>query len=155
MQSENTPDKLADAGQIDASCTEDTGRKVRLLTQQLDGRTRAATKAKSLARAIEVDLGGDLTAIQTELVRRFTALAIWCEAQDVAAARGEPFDATQYAAIANSLKRIGEALGLKRVARPVESLSAYLARQAAELTHHEPPLGDGEAIPTPPTESNT
>jgi hypothetical protein len=86
----------------------------------LDFRTAAGREARALAKAIEADLGGDLTATQSVLVDRFVALSAWAVSQDVAAARGEAFDV---------VKRIGETLGLERKPKEVLDLRAYLARK--------------------------
>ena len=104
-------------------------RKIRLhSTTDLDRRTVAAREARELALTIEKDMGGDLTAVQAALVDRFVSLCAWAVSQDVAAANGEAFDVAQYAAVANTLKRLAETLGLRRTAKPVEDLQSYLAR---------------------------
>src|SRR5262249_6415251 len=116
----NTPKIPRDAPQVQADSPR--AKRIRLKsTTDLDGRTIAAREARTLALAIAADLGGadNLTAIQSTLIDRFVSLTAWAVSQDVAAARGEAFDVTQYATVASTLKRIGETLGLKRQPKDV------------------------------------
>jgi hypothetical protein len=97
--------------------------------QDLDGRSAAYRRAIELIGAIERDLGGDLTALQQELVKRAATLSVWCEAQDVQAFSGVDIDCELYGRIASHLRRVAEALGLERKSRDVTPpLSQYLAK---------------------------
>lgn len=104
----------------------------------LDGRTVAARMARDLARAIISDLGGDdaISAAQAELVQRVAVLSAFladCEARWLA---GGDVDMAEYLSAVDRQRRTLQALGLRRVPRPVESLADYVARKYPK-THQE------------------
>jgi uncharacterized small protein (DUF1192 family) len=81
------------------------------------------------------DLGGlDLLSEgQKQLIRRAATLSAESERLEAEWANGRNFDLTAYSTTANCLRRIFESLGLKRVARPVESIYDYLSICFAKL----------------------
>ncbi|TDK49707.1 hypothetical protein E1832_08600 [Antarcticimicrobium luteum] len=98
----------------------------------VDGRSLMARRFREIVTGVEADLGGDLTEAQTALLARAATLAIWCEEREAELARGEQFDAAEYATIANAMRRLLADLGLNRVARDVtETLDQYLAKKGA------------------------
>jgi len=85
----------------------------------VDGRSMMARRFREITAGIECDLGGDLTEAQKHLIARAATLACWCEERETELAKGEEFDANQYATIANALRRLLSDLGLERRARDV------------------------------------
>ncbi len=109
----------------------------RLMLAGVDGRSNMARRFREITAEIENDLGGDLTEAQRHLVARAATLAIWCEERETELAQGQDFDASQYATIANALRRLLADLGLQRVARDVTDLQSYLQSRAAPVTMPE------------------
>jgi hypothetical protein len=102
--------------------------KARLLTlEALDGRTIASRRARDLAKQIETDLGGNLSAAQSELVTRAALLSAFCADQESRWLAGD--DAVDLGAWLSAIdrqRRTFQALGLRRVPKPVPDLQAYL-----------------------------
>jgi hypothetical protein len=97
----------------------------------VDGRSMMARRFREITTGVEADLGGDLTEAQRALLARAATLACWCEEREAELAKGEQFDAAEYATIANALRRLLSDLGLDRVARDVTpDLSDYIAGRA-------------------------
>ena len=97
----------------------------------VDGRSMMARRFREIVTGIESDLGGDLTEAQMHLAARAATLACWAEEREAELARGEEFDAAQYATIANALRRLLSDLGLERRSRDVTpTLHDYLAGRA-------------------------
>lgn len=98
----------------------------------VDGRSMMARRFREITATIESDLGGDLSEAQRHLVARAATLACWCEERETELAQGQDFDASQYATIANALRRLLADLGLERKARDVTpSLQSYIAGRVA------------------------
>ena len=117
---EKQPDTDAGIGVIEALLSPDA----------MDKRTKPYKQFAAIVDALESDLGGDLTEIKKQLVRRVATLALWCEAQDAAALCGEPIDPDLYGRVAGHMRRLSETLGIERVARDVTyDLRGYLAAQ--------------------------
>lgn len=98
----------------------------------VDGRSTMARRFREIVTGIESDLGGDLTEAQKHLCARAATLACWCEEREGELAKGEDFDAGQYATIANALRRLLSDLGLERRARDVTppDLHTFLRQKA-------------------------
>lgn len=93
----------------------------------VDGRSTMARRFREITTEIETDLGGDLTEAQRAILARAATLAVWCEEREVELAKGEIFDAQEYATIANSLRRLLTDLGLQRVSKDVTpDLATYI-----------------------------
>lgn len=87
-----------------------------------DGRSATAKRFRDLYEYIGADLSGldYISEAQRQLVRRASLIAAQCERQEAMWARGEAeFDLAMYIVMTNSLRRVLETLGLKRVPRPV------------------------------------
>ena len=103
----------------------------RVVLAGVDGRSMMARRFAEIVTGIEADLGGDLTEAQKHLVARAATLACWAEEREAELARGEEFDAAQYATIANAQRRLLNDLGLERRARDVTpDLHTFLAKRA-------------------------
>jgi hypothetical protein len=90
-----------------------------------------ARRFREITSGIEGDLGGDLTEAQKHLTARAACLACWCEEREAELARGEDFDAPQYATISNALRRLLSDLGIERRARDVTpDLRDYISGKA-------------------------
>jgi len=97
----------------------------------VDGRSMLARRFREITTGIEADLGNDLTEAQRALLARAATLAVWCEEREAELARGEQFDAGEYATISNALRRILSDLGLHRVSRDVTpDLHSYINGKA-------------------------
>ena len=104
-----------------------------LLLEGVDGRSWGARRFRELVADLAEHLGGGaITAPQEAIVRRAAQLMVWSEEREAAFARGEDFDVTTYATVANSLRRLLTDLGLERKVRDVTpDLRDYLATRAA------------------------
>jgi hypothetical protein len=99
----------------------------------VDGRSLMARRFREISAAMAADIGGDLTEAQRHLVARAATLICWCEEREAELARGEEFDAAQYSAVTNTLRRLLSDLGIERRPRDVTpSLADYLARRAEQ-----------------------
>ena len=85
----------------------------------VDGRSLVARRYREISAAIEIDMGGDLTEAQLQLVRSAAGLAILRENLDTKIVNGEPIRIEEYCTISNSLRRILKTCGLTRVARHI------------------------------------
>lgn len=106
--------------------------RLRSLTD-LDGRTVAAQKARSLVESIEADLGGAdrLSTAKRALVTRAAVTAAIVESMEAAALTGGEIDLAGYVALTNNLRRLLTTLGLERVAKDVTlDLDDYVASKA-------------------------
>ena len=68
--------------------------------------------------------------IRISLVRRFAALSVLLEEQEIKIANGEPIDVGAYSHMSSTLVRLAQRIGLKRAARdvtPTPSVADYLA----------------------------
>jgi predicted trehalose synthase len=98
----------------------------------IDGRTVAARQARDLAKQIETDLGGDLSAAQHELVTRVALLSAFladCEARWLA---GGDVDVSAWLSAVDRQRRLLATLGLERRARPVPDIQTYLREKYGE-----------------------
>lgn len=119
----NAPDNSATGAPIVGPSTIDA----------LDKRTRPFRRYQAINSAVLADLGGadQASEIQRQLVSRFATLALSLEAMEAAAIDGASIDLDLFARGAGHLRRLGEALGLKRQPRDVTpSLETYLAGKA-------------------------
>lgn len=130
------------------------GAKATLLSiDQLDGRTVSAKRARALIDAITADLGGDLSAAQTVLVRRVATATAIAEHFETLWLAGHPIDVGALTTLTNTISRVTGQLGLQRVPRDVTlSPAEFAAKWAAERVP-EPPSAEHAQIcaPTPPS----
>jgi hypothetical protein len=99
-----------------------------LCLDSLDRRTRPYRRYQAINGAVLVDLGGEdqTSEIQRQLVSRFATLALSLEAMEASAIEGSSIDLDLFARGAGHLRRIGEALGMKRTPRDVTGLGHIL-----------------------------
>jgi len=101
--------------------------KLRLLTiDDLDGRTTAVKYVKELESQITVDLGGDLTAAQTSILKRAVVFCAILADQEARWISGEPIPLTEYCSATNVLNRLLTTLGIERRQRPVSGVPVLL-----------------------------
>jgi hypothetical protein len=95
------------------------------------GDTAWARRFRDVLAEITNDLGGAdlLSEGQRQLARRAATISIVCERMEGDTAAGNPIDLDVYGTLTDRLGRTFHRLGLKRQARPVESLQGYLARK--------------------------
>jgi len=91
---------------------------------------------RDLLAEITSDLGGpeSLSEGQKQLARRCATIALECEKIEVRAVSGQQIDLETYGQLTDRLGRAFGRLGLKRVARDVETLAEYLASREAPET---------------------
>ena len=110
------------------------GGKHRLLTlEHLDGRTRAAQRARELIAAIELDLGGasNLSTGERQLVQRAACLGAYVESCEVNWLGGAAVDLDEYLSAINAQRRVLATLGLQRRSRDVTPDPLDYARERA------------------------
>jgi hypothetical protein len=91
----------------------------------VDGRSFTARRYKNILAALVVDQGGieHVTEARLQLCRRFAALAVQAEAMEAKLAAGAEIDLQQHALLSSTLVRIGQRIGLDRVALDAGSMS--------------------------------
>jgi hypothetical protein len=129
------------------------GAKATLLSiDQLDGRTVSAKRARALIDAITADLGDDLSAAQTVLVRRVATATAIAEHLETLWLAGHPIDIPALTTLANTISRVCGQLGLKRVARDVTpTIRDVIASIAAEKQAAQVAVPDREVSILPPS----
>jgi hypothetical protein len=101
------------------------GDKVRLLSLgDLDRRTAAYKRTVELIEQIEADAGGQdrLSTGERALIQRAAVTAALAEHLETRWLAGEQIDPALHCTISNSLRRLLEAVGLRRVPRDVSPL---------------------------------
>jgi hypothetical protein len=121
---------LPDSPHLEGLCMTDTRtkrKKARLLSfDEMDGRTAAARRARSIVVAIQNDVGVDLSEAERQLAQRAGILGAWLSDAEVRWLDGQPFDASLYCTVVNCQRRVLETLGIRRQPRNVSpSLEAY------------------------------
>ena len=128
------PVSLINAPEIAPDCQPVTGIMCGPLSlDALDKRQRPYRRYAAISTAILGDMGGEdqTSEIQRQLVSRFATLALSLEAMEAAAIEGNSIDLDLFARGAGHLRRIGEALGMKRTPRDVTGdLKGYLSAKA-------------------------
>jgi hypothetical protein len=105
-----------------------------LLPHVADGRLSQARRFRDLVRALIADAGGVELCSEAKLglIRRLAAATVMSEELEARAVNGEHISVSEFCTLASTTVRIASRLGLTRTARPVETLSEYLARLPAE-----------------------
>ena len=102
--------------------------------EDLDRRGQTHRRYRDIYDFIAADLGGreHLSELQRQLCRRAASLSVVAEAIEADLVRDREIDIMLLGIVCDRLRRIGDALGLERVARPVNDgstqLSDYFAR---------------------------
>ena len=117
-----------------------------LLPADVDGRSTWVRRLRDLIEEHISDLGGieATSAAERSIVRRAATIAVELERLEARfAANGEASDRDLdlYSRAAGNLRRLHDALGYQRRAKPVMSLRDYLLAQSS----NEPPQDDSEA----------
>ena len=90
------------------------------------------------------DLGGDLSYIELSLAERFVHLEWQLHVWEAAARDGKPIDHARHQHAINALTGLARSLGLKRRAKPAQSLQEFLADRAEETEQQPEPPTDAE-----------
>jgi hypothetical protein len=126
-----------DSTEISADTTQMPHRqrqKARLKTlDDIDGRTLAAKRARSIVAAIQSDVGTDLSEAERQLAQRAGILGAVLEDSETRWIAGEPFDAALYCTVVNAQRRVLETLGIRRVPRDVTPLRERLALESEDV----------------------
>ncbi len=118
--------------------------KVRLLTlDDLDGRFKAAQRAKQLIERFATDLGGsdNLSDGERQLVMHAAVLGAAIESDHAMLLRGDAIDVPNYLSSINAQRRILTTLGLRRRPRDVttyaDKVAAIRSQVPAEVLDNE------------------
>jgi hypothetical protein len=111
----------------------------------VSGRSAMGRRFRDLVSTIGVDQGGldHLSEIRLQLIRRFAAIVVLSERQEVKIAQGEEVDVAQFTTMANSLARYAVLLGLDRVPRTVDpplsfnEPSVHVAAPSPAVSDHD------------------
>ena len=102
----------------------------------VDQRSTWCRRLRDLVQLHLSDLGGEDSVSEAEksLIRRVAVLSVEMERMEAAFAvdKSDPAALDAYQRASNSLRRLLESLGLKRRAKPIESLSSYLEAKRIE-----------------------
>jgi hypothetical protein len=112
--------------------------KVRLVRRQdIDQRTLVARDFDAQVAAITADLGGDLTAVEKQLVENFAGISALLNDMLVQILLGQQVDPIVLCALNSASVRVASRLGLKRRARIVSQpdLRDYLDDRKDEANH--------------------
>jgi len=87
----------------------------------VDQRSAIARRYRDLCALIVSDQGGvaHLSEAKVQLIRRFSALSVQCEALEARLAAGEQLDISEYTALTSTLVRVVTRLGIARVPKTV------------------------------------
>lgn len=123
-------------GRVKRPLSRVTGDAARGLAGWLDGNDKrgpVARRFRDLVAEVTSDLGGagELSEAQRQIIRRIASMSVWCESVEAKMADGEEIDIDKFQRTSNSLRRLCETIGLRRVAKEaVPTLRAYLSRDA-------------------------
>jgi len=95
----------------------------------VDGRSALGRRYRDIAEALISDQGGaaNLSEAKLQLIWRFAAAACLAEQMESRLVRGEPIDLQEHATLCSSLVRLGQRIGINRVARDVTpTVAQYL-----------------------------
>jgi hypothetical protein len=118
-----------------------TPRKARLPRQmrpgwlkRMDQRTLVAKSLHDRMAGISDDLGGmaELSCIQHSILERFIHSEAIAQQIEERARNGQEFDLGQYLAVVDRVQRLGQTLGLRRVAKQLSPLEQYAATAGGE-----------------------
>jgi hypothetical protein len=123
----------------------------------VDGRTALARRRREILAQVIDDIGGDPTEAQLQIAKRAVSLSLWAESEEAKMAGGAELDITEFAAAANSARRLFETLGLGRRAVDIsQPLDKFLAGHrspepvedvpADDVAHDDEPLDDTAAL---------
>lgn len=105
----------------------------RLLTlDDCDARRTPLRRVHALARQLARDMGDDLSAAQQQLVQRAATLAALCEDAEAKLLLGENASVADFLQMANTQRRMLQALGLRRVPKDVTNPIDYARSHASE-----------------------
>jgi hypothetical protein len=99
-----------------------------------DGRTVAARRFRDLVCAYEQEVGGEVSAVESDLIRQAAVATLRCEQLQAAVIRGEPIDDGELTRLLGAARRLLAILyskaDRKKSAGPTP-LQAYIARREA------------------------
>ena len=95
----------------------------------LDKRTKPYKRWEAIRAAVLSDRGGEtnVSEVQRQLISKFATLALQLELLEIAALAGQSIDCDLFGRVSGHLRRLGETLGVDRIARSVPTLQEYLA----------------------------
>jgi ribosomal protein L2 len=105
------------------------------LGHNVDGRSADARRFRDLVRSYEQEVGGEVSAIEADLIRQAALATLRCEQLQGAVIRGEPIDDGELTRLLGASRRLLAILYSKADARKATGptpLQQYLARKAAQ-----------------------
>jgi hypothetical protein len=122
------------------------GKRLHVVATPNGHETKWARRFRDVLGEIISDMGRDgLSEGQRQLARRCATIAIACEKMEGDAAAGNEIDLEQYGMLTDRLGRAFGRLGLRRQAKPVEDVFAYIAKRYPKET--PPPSTEVEDAP--------
>jgi hypothetical protein len=118
-----------------------------LFDEGVDGRGSWPRRLRDLLQLHVSDLGGEdiVTAAERSIIRRVATISVELELLEKKFALGDgaaAADLALYLTAANTLRRLLEAVGLKRVARDVSTLSDYLKKHDRNIIDADDTVDD-------------
>lgn len=105
-----------------------------LFVTSADGRSALGRRFRDVYEDLIEHAGGDqrISEARRHLVKRASALVVWCEITEAKLSRGEPLDTAAYGSACNTLRRLLTDIGLDSTIRDVTpSLGKYIEGQRA------------------------
>lgn len=93
-----------------------------LAGDKVDGRTAVARRYRDKCASLVAHLGGSVSTLEAEAIKRTVALIMTCERHEAVLADGEDIDLNEYVRALNTLHRFLSMLGLRP--RPVDVTNA-------------------------------
>lgn len=117
------------------------------LLPDIDGRTMLGRRYRDLVENLISDQGGasQLSEARLQLVRRFAACATLAENMEAAIVRGEPVSLAEHASLCSNLVRLGQRIGLDRIAKDVTP--SLIERLRAKYAN-KPDEAEEQALPS-------
>jgi hypothetical protein len=115
--------------------------------ERSDKRGPVARRFRDLVGLVMSDLASDPTELsesQRQIVRRIASLSVWCESQEAKMADGAEINILEFGRTANSLRRLCESIGLRRVARDVTPTLGDILREGHRRDREVAEAADAE-----------
>jgi len=90
---------------------------------QVDGRSIIARRYRDIARALQIEQGGDVSEARLQLIRRFSAAAVLAEQLESKLANGEEINIVEHCQLTSTMVRVAQRIGIDRIAKNIGGLT--------------------------------